>query len=519
MQDHTIVFDILKNEVMCLIHDHADKEVTAKTEYRNSGIYLLYVDSFDDTCIIPFYIGQTVDFQKRHKEHVTDVMEINRMDYKTYYSQFMYSSQFDGISSRYNGRFKACKIFKYMVEHGCSLKDLRMVILEECSPDKLEEREQQYFSRYLPAFFGFNQINTISESIKIRDIGAEKYQKYVLEDGYNLLKYSGYGYSKFNYLHGYPKNAYKSDSEEYVQLVLKLRSHYNVDEYYRKIGKMEKELSSICNLISETTIKLKPKAKKVFSGMIDAYFLENSLHRNDKKQNVIKYIVERDDYNYEWRETEKYINRYSRDKGEGLQKILNSPLVLEVCGDLFDLKATYQNKEQQLFEIKYAFAYDKFTDVFPNIEYDVCPLKDLFAPYDFPTVEGDDVCQIHIAYTRDMTNYQAMAHPEECLIEYRYINGDKVYKDTAFLQYYYSDITPGVEYKIGVNDYTYGLYEQTTIEKVFKKISRIINSNTTVLVYSSNRGWKEKLKITLNFVAIKNTWLCEKLKPICKKKH
>ena len=65
------MFDELKNKIKELIKENKDKEISNKTKYNSAGIYLLYVDNFSDNKIIPFYIGQTVDLQKRYKKHLT----------------------------------------------------------------------------------------------------------------------------------------------------------------------------------------------------------------------------------------------------------------------------------------------------------------------------------------------------------------------------------------------------------------------------------------------------------------
>ena len=49
----------------------------------------------------------------------------------------------------FNGKFRPCKILKYIKDHDCSIYDIKMVVLEKCECDKLYEREQHYLSLYL----------------------------------------------------------------------------------------------------------------------------------------------------------------------------------------------------------------------------------------------------------------------------------------------------------------------------------------------------------------------------------
>lgn len=107
---------------------------------------MIYIDNFSDEKIIPFYIGQTINLQRRYKEHLSEIMALNRLDYD-YYNTLLFNKFYDGS-------LKMCKMFKYMVDHVCSLKDFHMIILENVNEmNKLEQKEQKYFKVYHPAFW------------------------------------------------------------------------------------------------------------------------------------------------------------------------------------------------------------------------------------------------------------------------------------------------------------------------------------------------------------------------------
>ena len=59
------IFNSIKNKVYELLNNPEKKEVTRDTDYNFSGVYMLYIDDFSDDKILPIYIGQTKDFQKR----------------------------------------------------------------------------------------------------------------------------------------------------------------------------------------------------------------------------------------------------------------------------------------------------------------------------------------------------------------------------------------------------------------------------------------------------------------------
>ena len=125
-----------------LINDN-NIEITSHSNINTSGIYMIYLDDFSSTTTIPFYIGQTTNFQKRHSQHYKELLSLNRLSYETYKKLFFFSENNRGCF--YDGSFKSCKIFQYMIDHGLNLSHWHMIIIEECSQDKLNEREQYYF--------------------------------------------------------------------------------------------------------------------------------------------------------------------------------------------------------------------------------------------------------------------------------------------------------------------------------------------------------------------------------------
>ena len=120
-----IKFEDAKEEIIKLIKDK--NEITNRTDFKTGGIYLLYVDNFDSEKIIPAYIGKTHNFQERHKEHLKEILSINRLTKKNHTSAI--------ISKYYEVHYKSSKFFKYLVDNENSLNDIHMVILEECDDE------------------------------------------------------------------------------------------------------------------------------------------------------------------------------------------------------------------------------------------------------------------------------------------------------------------------------------------------------------------------------------------------
>jgi len=206
--DSKMKFDEIKFEVNTLIKKNSQREVTPKTKSNISGIYLIYIENFTSDEIVPIYVGQAKDIQKRYKQHLTEILALNRLSFEEYHRYF-----FSKSSSFYEGKFKTCKIFKYMIENKCTLQDFRMIILEEVNEDLLDEKEQKYFQRLLPSFFGFNQFNSFLKQLKFRFSNSQPskseiddYLEVLLEDINGINSYYKYGFTTFNFEHSLTKN-------------------------------------------------------------------------------------------------------------------------------------------------------------------------------------------------------------------------------------------------------------------------------------------------------------------------
>ncbi|WP_202707626.1 GIY-YIG nuclease family protein [Sporosalibacterium faouarense] len=189
--------DLIKHKVQTLIKVNHN-EVTNKSKYNKiSGIYMIYIDDFTDKHIVPIYIGQTSDIQRRYKDHLKELMALNRLTKK------FYTAYLEDLF--YEGRYKSCKVFKYMVEHNCSLNDFHMIMLEECDKNSLLDKETEHISEFKTEFVGFNQLSSVTSLL------SKDYEKMTNEDKNNLSvaelkeikKYIKDGYCKFNYFYCY----------------------------------------------------------------------------------------------------------------------------------------------------------------------------------------------------------------------------------------------------------------------------------------------------------------------------
>lgn len=271
------MFEQLKNNIKKIIKDRNIEEIKNNTNNKNIGIYMIYIDNFDDNKVIPIYIGQTGygknrNFQNRYKEHLQEIMALNRLDFN-YYKELL-------LDNFYDGHYKTCKIFQYMVDHSCTLKDFHMIILEKIEKNSdniqelLDKMEQKYFKKYLPAFFGFNQINTVVESNKeifesfnnlTRFVPSDKLLNYELEDCENFIKYFGYGYTKFNYYHCYPKTYIVGEDSRKIEYKLRDKKELLKSKYYdeNKFKKYNDKLPKLKKKYEKNNEELQQN-KKIF---------------------------------------------------------------------------------------------------------------------------------------------------------------------------------------------------------------------------------------------------------------
>ena len=399
------MFEEIRDKVKNKISNRDIEEINNKTDNKNIGIYMIYIDNFKDDRIIPIYIGQTGcgknrNFQNRYKEHLQEIMALNRLEYN-YYKELLFDNFYDG-------HYKACKIFQYMVDHSCTLKDFHMIVLEKIDDNSnniqevLDKTEQKYFSEYLPAFFGFNQINTIVESNKeffanFKELKgftiSDKLLKYELEDCENFIKYFGYGYTKFNYYHCYPKiypikeNAKKIEYELVEKKEL-LNSKYfdenKFKEYNDKIPKLEKKYERSKRELEQN----KNLFKELYEPKIKEYCENNKIGIIQKYQDIIDVLIYQE-----------------KEKIENFEKYLKRKKISINILDVFNKDSEYVNwrknhinlmkknneLKDEIRKCRMVKRIDDLMRILPRKEYDAFPLKDKYQEIEFGSLDNNEV--------------------------------------------------------------------------------------------------------------------------------
>lgn len=500
------IFEAIRRKVISVAECDTVQEVTNKTDFCFGGIYMLYVDDFSDDKVVPFYIGQTTDFQRRHKQHFSELLELNRYNYDDYRRDFMRPSYHFGVSCAFDGHFKMCKVFKYMLEHGCKLQDFHMIILErQDNIELLDELEQRYFQEFEPAFFGFNQMNTVTEWKKYGEQDFDKYLAFVEEDGKKCDDRIDYGYTLFNYLHAYPKSPASNYPPSLNDVIRFLNAKFYDQKQFDEIEEMYNKANESVSELAGTKKDFKTQIVAFF----ELFFTENGLKSTDKLELAVELALEPNDK--KMAQLRQYVSRYSKVKSATIDSVYGISAIKEYRNRYAQAKESSEKLQLAYFEKKHAFCCQKYQLIFPCNRFDSFVLGDIYSPYMFPNVDLDNVCQINIEYTCERTNIYRDIYPEEMYIAFRYINKGVVLENIYSLPYSYSDISVNMEYKTGLNEAVIAKIQEIRIDQFFKKVSKLINSETTVLIYSRTSGWKNKVKQLMNRVDIQGSLLREKI--------
>lgn len=531
------MFEKIKEEIINLIKENKDKEINTHSNNSNKGIYMLYIDNFDDDKIIPFYIGQTGcgknrNFQTRYKEHLEEIMSLNRLNYE-YYKKLL-------LDNFYDGHYKTCKIFQYMVDHNCTLKDFHMIPLEEINAPTddiqqiLNEKEQSYFSKYLPAFFGFNQTNTVVEDAKYRFnnynkdnfIVPQDILNYELEDCENFINYFGYGYTKFNYYHCFPKALI--DEEKNNEVITKINekkqflkdTYYDENKfkmYYDKIIELNKEKEKVVKDIENYDLLFEQK----YNPEIKRYCEHYKISISQKYKEIKQMLIYQNSYNIE--SFEKYLKRKKIEIN--ILDVLNADKeFLDLKNKYIDNQSKYYKLSEKINEYKNINKIDDLLRIMPKKEYKVLPLKDKYEEIEFDYL-GRDSLIINFEFSNNgnewTTSYSLLKmdfklNIDGMVIEQKNIFIKSLFDNNSYIMHYqekddtekffkmpfhirnYPDyISTTMEVQNGINEYTLMNKEKFDFILVMDQINSLITERIDVQLkvrYRMKNKFKEYIR-------------------------
>ena len=533
------MFEEIKNKVKKIIKDRNVEEINNNTDSKNIGIYMIYIDNFNDDKVIPIYIGQTGygknrNFQNRYKEHLQEIMALNRLEYN-YYKELL-------LDNFYDGHYKSCKIFQYMVDHNCTLKDFRMIVLEKIDGNSdniqelLDKKEQKYFTEFLPAFFGFNQVNTVVEANKEfffffynleGFVASDKLLIYELDDCENFIKYFGYGYTKFNYYHCYPKTYTVGENSKKIEYELRDKKELLKNKYYdeNKFKKYNDKLPKLEKKYEKNNEELQQN-KKIFEERyepeIKEYCQKYKIGIIQKYQDIVDVLIYQDKENII--DFKKYLKRKKIDVNI-LDNFNKDNEFTNWREKHISLLRKNNELKDEIRNCRLVKRTDDLMRILPRKEYDAFPLKDKYQEIEFNRLDNNElvinldfsnngICNdwwcfsynlIKMDYKLNINNkiiekknIFILPQNNEGNNEIKYFEKDRVetfkLKKSPFCVRNFPDyISTTMEVQNGINEFTLMNKTKYDFKEILDEINSFIDAKTRVRVEVRNR-MKNKCK-------------------------
>ena len=286
------VFATTRDTVTALVHS-CPKIVEYPKDGRK-GIYLLYVNHFENEMILPIYVGKGVGkggVQKRYFDHLHHLIAMNRYSGKDYRHVLVERSTLDG-------RFLYPKMLKYIADCGLSLSDVSCILLEECDAGEAPERERHWIDELHAAFFGFNQINSKTMAPAIQSSNLEEHAaehvKMIVSDLECCKQYWGYGFTDFNFRYTLDMgNVLICDPNAWHEKKGLINEIRNADSWGQSIYEAYRdEMQTLCDKY-RTDINLPERTPKD----VQVFFLRQLMYHNDEVRRVRRSLLKT------WRET------------------------------------------------------------------------------------------------------------------------------------------------------------------------------------------------------------------------
>lgn len=345
-------------------------DINESSNITESGIYMIRIDNVHSETLVPVYIGRSKNMQKRFKAHLKRLMALNRLRYQEYYNYFFNYKYRQGMSF-YEGKFLYCKLFHTMLAHRCSLNDVKMVVVEYCEPEKLEERELYYINHFSSQFLGFNQFHARTLWPQ-KDSRPEFYLQEVWSECQQLPVFLEHdlGYTRFNYYSIYAERA-----TDYQHLAKENKIHHldfnlieQLDEtycqdYIKNIKKIKNEYSAIDDSTSELEsllYNIREKVRKVIRKQIPRKRIEM-----DEQHSIINRFL-----------LNETIVDLEQENIQGLRKQFTREMATyrHLKATYFQLEHLKETLREYLSSLKRQRHPLRYKHIFPEKEYPAFPL-------------------------------------------------------------------------------------------------------------------------------------------------
>lgn len=332
----------------------------------------------------------------------------------------------------------------------------------------------------------------------------------------NTAKYINYGFNEFNYM--LAKGLFEYYEKDLISKEEKIKE---LNDIIDKQNMYVKEQNKLINYISFTA---KEECGLLCNDIIDLFFKENNLKSEDKKKQIIKYLLfenEKDKI-----EVTRYIQRFAINKSENIFDIILNKKGKEIK-DICDTIKKYQNKNCEYDKLIYDLRVLIFEDIIPNNEYISFPLKDTYIYNNTFNDLGDNCLYINIEFSNHGKRQMNDDYPCILKVDYSYNKNNKIINNDYFIksefdaffknkdEYYinksvyniykfdpfsiwkyserhdYNTISTSMEYYNGINEFTLKDKEKYRFADIINEIDNLIDEDTKIIY---NSGCKKLIK-------------------------
>ena len=487
----------IKKQVQQTINNRKNHSVTNNSHYdKQAGIYMLYIDYFEDETIIPIYIGQTMDLQKRWKDHKKKILALNHFSYDFLFEMFYSEKYFD--SPYYNGQFMAIKFFTYMIKHHLKVSDLKMIVLEFSQSAALDNLEQKYIQSYYSSLVGFNQLSSLT--LRKAKRNHKLVESALFWEIGNLDLFKDCGFTKFNYLYAF---GIPHPDDPNFQIENSLREagenlKTRLSDYYKfEKNPKEVEMDNLYKRNSELR-SLIEVMKKETGQKLDDLFLELKIGNKKIIQDFHLYIST--EYRDERQQIENRLRKYwsNRKLSKNFDEI-GLEIYFAKFDEMLDSISKNDNSLTSLLKEAAILApqYSVFSLLFPNKYSDPFPLSaDNYVPA-FSSTEKTAVISLYFsnAGTHSVSElirvYIAYKSPDGCLVEHDY------YLDSKIM-----DVVKNQKIEYIEKDFT---QEMNFMRNPFRPVDRTRRSNGISVVAEVKHGVNDCLLKTAKVITLENS--------------
>lgn len=433
------MIDNIRGKVLDIIQNkNYVTEITRETKFKESGIYMIYIDNFNDENTVPIYIGQTNNFQRRYQEHFSEILSLNRLKYN-YYCELI-DNQF------YDGRYKACKIFKYMVDNGCTLKDFRMIALELVDGELLVEKEHEYLSLLMPSFCGFNQLNSRLSAIRMYHEGKNKFTaleylefcKTVTDDIDGFRRFKNHGFTDFNLRLAMLSRMPFANQEcimdfekiepQVTAINIELREleeEYLSKEEIKSLDTEREETkkrSEIFKIKEGLALRKTRYIRKEIKKLFDKFKIRSKVAYEDFRGSIEEYLEE--DRQRLTKKFENYLEKRKIKLEFQTDFKSMSEKISKLDREIESIEINYTDQREKVKEMKGQRISRTTSFLKPSRKYNSFPLEDMYQQCVFDKEVKENICEINISFSNNGRNKDV----EIIKIDYR------IFKENNFIE-------------------------------------------------------------------------------------